>query len=179
MLALTLALGGCGAPSGGAAGSGSEGKGPDTPVTSTPGTGSDNRRKAEVVSPRPGTADVHPVQWGKVRLAEDGRSLRVRWWSGVEPCHVLDHVEVQVDHRVVLVTLFEGRDPDKKDAFCNDMALLKEVRVTLAEPLDGRRVIDGAKSKAFQNPDKCGPGPSSRKRCPLSPHPSPAIQRPN
>ncbi len=172
LLTLALALGGCGAPNGGAAGSGSGGSGRDEPVTGAPGAGSDNGGGGEIVSPRPGMAEVHPVEWDKVRVGEDGRSVWLRWWSGVEPCHVLDRFEVQVGHRVVLVTLFEGRAPGKEDVVCPEVALLKEVEVTLAEPLDGRRVVDGAKLRALRNPDKCGPGPTTLKGCPLSLQPN-------
>ncbi|MBA3349375.1 MAG: hypothetical protein H0T12_02355 [Actinobacteria bacterium] len=137
LLTLTLFLGGCGSPGGGAAGSGGGGAGSDEPVAGAPGSGSGGG--GEVVSPRPGMAEVHPVKWDKVRLAEDGRSLWFRWWSGVEPCNVLDHVEVRISQHVVLVTLFEGKVPGKEDVVCPEMAQLKEVKVTLAKPLDGKR----------------------------------------
>ncbi|MBA2273395.1 MAG: hypothetical protein H0W21_05745 [Actinobacteria bacterium] len=179
LLVVVLALAACGAPKGSPAGSGSGGGGPDKPVSSTPGTGSDNGGGGEVVSPRPGMADAHPVEWDMVRLAEDGRSLWLRWWSGVGPCHVLDRFDVQVGHRVVMVTLFEGRVPGKEDVACPEMALLKEVEVTLAEPLDGRRVIDGAKLAELRDPSRCGPGPTASKKCPLGFHPNPRAQRPH
>ncbi|MBA3628603.1 MAG: hypothetical protein H0W55_02850 [Actinobacteria bacterium] len=165
LLALALALGGCGAPNGGASGSGSGGSGPDGPVAGTPGTGIGNGGGGGVVSPRPGMADVHPVEWDEVRLAEDDRSLWLKWWSGVEPCHVLDRIEVQVGPRVVIVTLLEGRVPGKEDVACPEMAQLKEAKATLAEPVDGRRVVDGAKLGALPDPDKCGPGQTALKRC--------------
>ena len=177
LAALALALGACGAPNGGGSGSGS-GSGPDGPVAGTPGTGSGGGGGGEVVSPRPGMADVDPVEWDKVRLAEDGRTLWLRWWGGVAPCHVLDRIEVRLGHRVVIVTLLEGRVPGKEDVACPEMAQLKEAKTTLAQPLDGRRVVDGAKlGAALRNPDKC----AAIKKCPLGLHPnsSSSVERPN
>jgi hypothetical protein len=89
-------------------------------------------------------AGVHPIRWQSVRREND-RTLFVRFTSGVEPCYVLDHVDVEYGTEHVAITLFEGHDPTQDNVACIEIAELKQVRVELAEPLDGRRVIDGAR----------------------------------
>ena len=42
------------------------------------------------------------------------------------------------------VTLFQGSDPNAGDVACIDIALQKQVTVTLDEPLAGRAIVDGA-----------------------------------
>ena len=179
LLILALALGGCGAPEASPAGPGGGGAGPDGSVSNTPGTGSDNGGGGEVVSPRPGMAGVHPIEWDIVRLARDGRSLWLRWWGGAEPCHVLDRVDVQAGRRVIMITLFEGHVPGQEDVACPEMALLKEVEVALTDPLDGRKVIDGAKLAALRDSTRCGPGRIALKKCPLWFDPESRIERPH
>lgn len=174
-LTLTIALAGCGTPNEGDAGARGSG---DTPVTDSPGGNPGTGGGPEVVSPTPGTAGAEPVEWDKVRLDKDGRSLWVRWWSGVEPCYVLDRVEVQVDHRVVMITLWEGHDPDRKEVACPEMAVLKETKVSLSQPLDDRGVFDGARLEAMRDPKKCKPDLPSIVKCPLVLHPNPRVQRP-
>ena len=178
LLILALALGGCGAPEATSAGSGGNGAGPNGSVSNIPGTGSDDGGGGEIVSPRPGMAGVHPVEWDIVRLAKDGRSLWLRWWSGAEPCHVLDRVDLQAGRRVIMITLFEGHVPGKEDVACPEMALLKEVEVALSDPLNGRKVIDGAKLAALRDSVRCGPGLTALKKCPLLFDRNPRVQRP-
>ena len=96
--------------------------------------------------PRPGMADLRQVGWEKARQTPSGRSLRITYWSGVEPCNVLDHVEVEYGTRKIAVTLFEGHDPNAGDVACIEIALQKVVHVQLEEAIDGRRIVDGAKS---------------------------------
>lgn len=121
---------------------------PDEPVVLTPEPGSDVHDvggKAQRVKPRPGMADLRPVAWEKARQVGGGRSLRVTYWSGVEPCNVLDHVDVDYSRTKLTVTLFEGHDPEAGDVACIELALLKTVKVPLQEPVDGRKIVDGAK----------------------------------
>jgi len=96
-----------------------------------------------LVTPRPGMAGVRPVPWQ--RAVPDGdRALVVTWTSGVEPCSVLDSVRVSYAARTVTVTLREGHDPAAGDVACIEIARETAVRVSLAEPLRGRTVVDGA-----------------------------------
>ncbi len=76
----------------------------------------------------------------------DDRTLAVRFWDGVAPCHVLDRVEVAEGHDRVVVTLYTGRAPGAEDVACIELAVLKEVRVHLDAPLAGREVVDGAET---------------------------------
>ncbi|MEU6424692.1 hypothetical protein ABZ860_02255 [Microbispora sp. NPDC046973] len=97
------------------------------------------------VTPAGPTLNPRKVQWESATPAGDGRSLDVTWWSGVEPCNVLDRVEVTETAREVTVTLYEGQDRRSPDAVCIAIAILKTTKVHLKAPLDGRKVVDGAK----------------------------------
>ncbi len=121
---------------------------PESPVTMTPEPGSsvhDVGGQPERVRPRPGMADVRPVPWESAHPTPDRRHLRIVFWSGVEPCNVLDHVEIEYAPDEITVTLFEGSDPEQPDVACIEVALRKVVRVALDEPIDGRPITDGAK----------------------------------
>ncbi len=144
-------LGACGAPSdiagsspgGGSQPSSGSGTAPDTPVTGGGGAAPGGKAKPERVEPRPGMAGVMPLAWEKVK-ARGPRALDVFFWSGVEPCYVLDRVEVKETPGKVEITLFQGHDPQDEDTACIEIAVRKVVRVKLDSPLDGRDVVDGA-----------------------------------
>jgi hypothetical protein len=136
----------CGTPEeGGSTGAAGDRGSPDEPVSSTPSPGGSGRgqRPRRLVVPKPGMDDVRPIRWQSVRSV-DARTLMVRFTSGVEPCYVLDHVDVEYGRKHVAITLFEGHDPQVENVACIELAELKRVRVELAEPLGGRRVVDGA-----------------------------------
>ncbi|GAA1271982.1 hypothetical protein GCM10009677_26300 [Sphaerisporangium rubeum] len=116
----------------------------DQPVSTNAGTGTPAPgAQASPVRPHGGTVNTHRVPFERAEPSADGRSLKVYWWSGVEPCNVLDRVEVAENAGSVTVTLWEGTtDPD---AICVLMAVHKVTTVELTSPLDGRRVVDGAK----------------------------------
>ncbi len=100
-----------------------------------------------LVEPRPGMVGVHPIAFSTddvVVSPDDSAVLFVSFWSGVEPCYVLDHIEVTETDETVTVTLFEGSDPAAADAVCIEIAMLKQVEITLDSPLGDRRVIDGS-----------------------------------
>ncbi len=122
---------------------------PDEPVTLTPEPGSDVHDvggRPQPVRPRPGMADLRAVPWETARQSPSGRSLRITYWSGVEPCNVLDHVDVEYGGSQITVTLYEGHDPEAGGVACIEVALRKVVRVPLEEPVDGRKIVDGAKT---------------------------------
>jgi hypothetical protein len=127
-------------------GAGGDGSSLDTPVSSTPEPGRSTHQRARyrLVAPRSGMADVHPIRWQSIRKV-NRRTLLVLFTSGVEPCYVLDHVDVEYGNRHLAITLFEGHEPEKDNVACIEIAELKQVRVSLAEALDGRRVTDGAR----------------------------------
>jgi hypothetical protein len=85
--------------------------------------------------------DVHPVPWDRVEVV-DQTTVDVLFYGGVEECYGVDHVDVKFSSDAVTVTLFEGRVPGA--GVCIEMVVLKAVRVTLDEPLNGRRILDGA-----------------------------------
>jgi hypothetical protein len=149
---LAFSLAACGSPSEStdAAGGGSVTSttlGPDTPVSSTPSDpgGGDQGSGPRVVEPQPGQADLHTIPWQKVKVGDDDRTLQVHFTSGVEPCYVLDHVDVDYRKTKVVVTLYEGHSPNDEDTACIEIAEFKVTKVQLSEPLGGREVKDGAK----------------------------------
>jgi len=119
--------------------------GPDEVVSNTPGTSDpDDGRIPPPVKPQPGQDDVRAVGWDSVKpLDED--TVKVKFWSGVEPCNVLDHIDVTYEPKTVTITLFEGSSPSDTDTACIEIALLKQTIVDLDEPLGGRKVVDGAR----------------------------------
>ena len=126
------------------------GTGPDATVSYTPCPGDDNPvvtdpyDGAQKVEPTPGMSDLYPRAFDKAVVGDDGRTLTIFFWSGVEPCYVLDHVDVDYGPGAITVTLFEGHDASAGDVACIEIALLKKVVVQLDEPVGDRRVVDGA-----------------------------------
>lgn len=117
---------------------------PDEPVTgpgAKPGL-PDLEPSPQVVEPRSGMSNVRPVPWNDYEVLND-RSVRVFFTSGVEPCYVLDRVEVQYSPDRITVSLFVGSDPEAGNVACIEIAVFKAVDVTLDEPLGGRPVVDG------------------------------------
>jgi hypothetical protein len=68
---------------------------------------------AKPVVPRPGQLDVHQVPADLLTGRADGNTVTVTavWTSGVEPCNILDHVEVIKGDGTLSIALFEGRGP--------------------------------------------------------------------
>jgi len=126
------------------------GTGPDATVSYTPCPGDDDPvvtdpyQGAQKVNPTPGMSDVYPRAFDKVVVGDDGRTLTIFFWSGVEPCYVLDHVDVDYGPDAITVTLFEGHDASAGDVACIEIALIKMVVVQLDAPVGDRRVVDGA-----------------------------------
>lgn len=119
---------------------------PDTPVTSGPGDDPSQPAPDPTPSytePQPGQLDVRPIAWESYNIGSDDR-LYVSYWSGVEPCYVLDRVEVEYLPKKVFITLFEGHSPADEDTACIEIAMLKTTIVELDEPLGDRKVLDGA-----------------------------------
>ena len=126
------------------------GTGPDATVSYTPCPGDDDPvvtdpyDGAQKVEPTPGMADVDPTRFDKVVVGDDGKTLTVFFWSGVEPCYVLDHVDVDygpgADHRHAL----RGTRRERRRRRVHRHRLLKKVVVQLDEPVGDRRIVDGA-----------------------------------
>ncbi len=126
------------------------GTGPDAIVSYTPCPGDDDPvvtdpyDGAQKVEPRPGMSGVNPTAFDKVVVGDDDKTLTIFFWSGVEPCYVLDHVDVDAGGDAITVTLYQGHDATAGDVACIDIALLKKVVVQLDEPVGDRRIVDGA-----------------------------------
>lgn len=73
------------------------------------------------------------------------RRVRVTFYDGVAACYGLDRVEVDYRPEVVEITVFTGRVRSPGTDVCIEVAVLKATDVRLAEDLDGRRIIDGAR----------------------------------
>jgi hypothetical protein len=120
---------------------------PDTPVSSgciindTPG---DPSGDPQIVEPTPGMSDVRPNAFDTATIGDDDTTLTIVFWSGIEPCSVLDHVDVTYGADAVTVTLLQGSDPSAGDVACIEIAVEKQVTITLDEPLAGRAIVDGA-----------------------------------
>lgn len=120
--------------------------GPDTAVSYTvcPGDDEPAEPKPQVVTPRPDMADLYPISWQGAHVGDDDRTVTIDFTSGIEPCYVLDHVDVGYGRDSVTITLFEGHDPEAEDVACIEIGVFKSVVVTLDEPLAGRTLVDGA-----------------------------------
>jgi hypothetical protein len=123
--------------------------GPDQPVSSPPipaepVPGGGVLPTPKPVTPRPGMAGVYPIRWEQADVALDDRTLTVQFTTGVEPCYVLDHVDVQTTRTTVTVTLYQGHDPGSKGVACIDIGIFASVTVVLDQPLAGRKIVDGS-----------------------------------
>lgn len=142
LLGLLVACGGAVDP--GAGGGSPTGTGPDSPVSTSAPTGAPGSPTAETVEPQPGMVDVHPVAFDRAAPIGE-RTIEVLWWSGVRPCHVLARVDVVSSPDRITITLYEGSEPSDEPVACIELAQRKRTVVELSEPVDGRRVVDGAR----------------------------------
>lgn len=144
-----------GAPPGDGSGTGSSGicvettpggDNPEDPVVGCAGGGKDPLTvpSSTPVTPRPGMADLYPMGWDRVDVADDDRTITVHFWSGIEPCYVLDHVDVAYADDTITITLYEGHDPQAEDVACIEIAMAKSVTIQLDEPIGARALVDGA-----------------------------------
>ena len=99
-----------------------------------------------VVVPTPGMVDVHPIPFDQVRVGSDRRTVQIDFVAGIEPCSVLDHVDVRYGANSVTITLSEGSDPAAGQIACIMIAEFKRVIVHLDQPLGDRTIVDGAKT---------------------------------
>lgn len=97
------------------------------------------------VTPKGGTLDPRKVPWEEAEPTGDGRTIRVVWSSGVEPCATLDRVDVSETDKKVTITLYEGPLRASPDAVCIQIAITKVTEVRLDKPLGDREIVDGAR----------------------------------
>lgn len=98
---------------------------------------------AVALEPKPGQENLRKVSFTGTK-AIDSDTIRVNFMSGVEPCDVLDHVEVVETKTSVTVTLFMGNAPGKGDTACPALARFAYTDIDLTSPLGDREVVDGA-----------------------------------
>ena len=109
---------------------------PVNPDPVDPGTG-----QAAVVVAKPGQLNPRPLPAAVLEASVDGRRVLVKatWWSGVEPCYVLDSVKVDRSGFDIAITLIEGTsDPN---AACIEIAMQKATIVDLGELEPGTYTI--------------------------------------
>lgn len=110
--------------------------GPVDPAPVDPGTG-----QAKLVVPKPGQLNPRPLPAATLEVSVDGRRVLVKatWWSGIEPCNVLDSVKVERSGNDIGITLIEGTgDPN---AICIEIAEQKATIVDLGELEPGTYTI--------------------------------------
>jgi hypothetical protein len=102
--------------------------GPVDPGPVDPGTG-----QAKLVVPKPGQLNPRPLPAATLEATVDGRRVLVKatWWSGVEPCYVLDSVRVERSGNDIAITLIEGTGD--QNAICIEIAMQKATIVDLGE----------------------------------------------
>ncbi|MEO8477723.1 MAG: hypothetical protein ABI572_11835 [Actinomycetota bacterium] len=98
----------------------------------------------QIVEPTPGMANVRARPYDTAVVGPDDRTVTIDFWSGIEPCTVLDRVQVAYGPNAVTITLFEGNDPTADDVACIEIAVQKRVVITLDASLGGRDLVDGA-----------------------------------
>jgi hypothetical protein len=118
-----------GAPGGGG-GAGPIGGGP---IGGGGGGGPVDPGQPSLVLPRPGQQNVHAVSIDKLSVRVEGRHvvLNARWWSGVEPCSVLDSVTAKQDGHTITVSVREGSSG--ANVACIDIAMLKVTPIDLGD----------------------------------------------
>jgi hypothetical protein len=71
---------------------------------------------AKPIVPKPGQAiDIHPVAAEKLAARVEGNKIIVKalWFSGVEPCTILDSIVVNKGDGTYTITLQEGSSPQE------------------------------------------------------------------
>ena len=106
------------------------------PAPVDPGT-----NQAKLVVPRPGQLNPRPLPAAMLEATVDGRRVLVKatWWSGVEPCNVLDSVKVERSGNDIAITLIEGSSD--LNAICIEIAMQKATIVDLGDLEPGTYTI--------------------------------------
>jgi hypothetical protein len=107
------------------------------------------RGQPKLVIPRPGQLNPRPVGAASLVPAVNGHHVlvKVTWWSGVEPCSVLDSVKVERSGTAITIQLIEGSGD--ANAICIEIAEQKATIVDLGELEPGTYTISaGGKGDA-------------------------------
>ena len=153
LVLLSLVLAACGEPSNGESGNDSDAgappatpEDPESPVTSSPdpgGGGGGGGMKAMPVMAQDGLVDVLPHAFEEAEVADSGEALDIYFWGGIEECSGVDHAHLTYEAERVTVNLFTGSNPEAE--VCTEQAVYKVFTVELTEPLEGRKLVDGAR----------------------------------
>jgi hypothetical protein len=104
-----------------------------------PGGGEPLPGQPQLVEPKPGQRNLRAVAVDRLetRFAADGRLIVTAFfWSGVEPCNVLDSVVATRDGSTITLTLREGSG-DPPDAVCIEIGVYKATEIDLGRPDPG------------------------------------------
>lgn len=124
---------------------------PDAPVTAPPSNPADPSLDpggigdgAKVVVPKPGQLDVRVVPADSLTARVDGSTIVVtaRWFSGVEPCTILDQIIVTKGEGSYAITLREGHGPE--DVVCIAIAELHKTEIAIPDVAPGTYKITDA-----------------------------------
>lgn len=99
--------------------------------------------QAVALTPKAGQENLRKVTFTDVKNV-DANTLRINFTSGVEPCDVLDHVEVVETGKSVTITLWMGNAPGDGDTACPALARFVYTDVDLDSALGDREIVDGA-----------------------------------
>jgi hypothetical protein len=126
-------------PSGGGGSAGDPGTGIGGPVD--PGPVDPGVGQPTLVIARPGQLNPRPLPAATLDATVDGRRVLVKatWWSGVEPCNVLDSVKVERSGSDIAITIIEGTGD--QNAICIEIAMHKATIVDLGELEPGTYTI--------------------------------------
>jgi hypothetical protein len=101
-----------------------------------------------LVIPKPGQRNVHDVAIEQLSARVAGRHvvLNARWWSGVEPCSVLDSIAVSRTAQTITVAVREGSGPG--EVACIDIAMLKVTAIDLGDLEPGDYTVVASQGSA-------------------------------
>ena len=121
---------------------------PDTGVVGIGGGGGGDGGQPQFVLPRPGTQNPGPVSVESLEARVEGRNAVVvaTWWSGVEPCYVLDSAGFEREGNTFTVSLAEGAG--QGDAMCIELAVEKATALDLGELEPGEYTVVAADGPA-------------------------------
>lgn len=116
------------------------GPSPDDSVTAPVRFDDGDRSRTELREPEDDVVDPYPRIFDRHKA--NGRKVTLFYYSGVDECYGLHHIKIRERARKVILTVFEGRDPEAEA--CPEIAVAVRSVATLRRPLGDRPVVDGA-----------------------------------
>ena len=121
----------------------------DAPISAPPApAGPVEPGQPTLVLPKPGQHDVHDVAVEQLSAKVAGHHvvLNARWWSGIEPCSVLDSVAATRNGQAITVAVREGSSG--AEMMCADIAMLKVTPIDLGDLEPGDYTITASQGPA-------------------------------